>query len=664
MPDENTATEKTTSSSSPRLPKEPVAPQSSHHDHDDNHHKVPIQILLEELDMRGISYPPNATRQQLQELLLLAGAANATPAATSTSSTTSTTTKKAEQVEDIISNAASYPPIPDAAASSLQEDAQKPPWSNNKTSSSQQQSSRPIRRGQQRELSRKKNTNTEFWNDRQKEEEEVEGDDDDDDNSGSKRLPKTWEDLWSQTSKGARSIPRRVSNAGDKATKKIFKTTKEVVQQAQKTIRSQAKEDEEGIVDAIIVGKHIVIEYDEDDNIVEVEPTRDDEWKAKAKAKAKASIRYPTSGSFIYDDTPREYPKRKRRSSSPSQQQARASATRGRRPPPSRRASPTTTRTEFSSNEGTFSSSSNDAIPRLPPVGFDGEEFPPRTTNNERRTRKRRTTRDSNEKRKIYSPYGDWDDNKEDDIFKDGIDQFGDVVANTVDSFLWGSETDDSSNRRKPAKNRTTGPRRRKKTRSGYWKDRMEENFDYMMGIHKDGKYYDRWANQEMEDEGNAEGTDSVSYARGRSSRGKKIPQKPIWEEENLLSMLFGTDDRNRFSMFDRSPSNFGSGSLLRLFRSLLQSFSVFAGSVGRWASVRGALPQPVVVVGVIAAGLSSRPGRRFRNIVIALVAMRTVGELLHGYAYDDSDFGDDDAPDSEESLDKDDPYQGEDLES
>jgi hypothetical protein len=39
------------------------------------------------------------------------------------------------------------------------------------------------------------------------------------------------------------------------------------------------------------------------------------------------------------------------------------------------------------------------------------------------------------------------------------------------------------------------------------------------------------------------------------------------------------------------------------------------------------------------------------------------VGELLHGYAYDDSDFGDDDAPDSEESLDKDDPYQGEDLE-
>ena len=63
---------------------------------------------------------------------------------------------------------------------------------------------------------------------------------------------------------------------------------------------------------------------------------------------------------------------------------------------------------------------------------------------------------------------------------------------------------------------------------------------------------------------------------------------------------------------------------------------------MGRWASVRGSIPQPVVVVAAISAGLSARPGRRLRTIVMALLAMRMLGEFVHGYIYEDDDDDDD----------------------
>jgi hypothetical protein len=53
-------------------------------------------------------------------------------------------------------------------------------------------------------------------------------------------------------------------------------------------------------------------------------------------------------------------------------------------------------------------------------------------------------------------------------------------------------------------------------------------------------------------------------------------------------------------------------------------------------------------VIGVLSAGLSSRPGWRLRNVILSLLAMRTVGELLHGYVDDDSDFWD---PEEEEEM-------------
>jgi hypothetical protein len=54
---------------------------------------------------------------------------------------------------------------------------------------------------------------------------------------------------------------------------------------------------------------------------------------------------------------------------------------------------------------------------------------------------------------------------------------------------------------------------------------------------------------------------------------------------------------------------------------------------------VRGAIPQPIVVIGVISGFISARPGYRLRTVLIALISLRTVGELIHGYAYGDSDW-------------------------
>ena len=36
---------------------------------------------------------------------------------------------------------------------------------------------------------------------------------------------------------------------------------------------------------------------------------------------------------------------------------------------------------------------------------------------------------------------------------------------------------------------------------------------------------------------------------------------------------------------------------------------------------------------------ISARPGYRLRTGLIALISLRTVGELIHGYAYGDSDW-------------------------
>jgi hypothetical protein len=84
----------------------------------------------------------------------------------------------------------------------------------------------------------------------------------------------------------------------------------------------------------------------------------------------------------------------------------------------------------------------------------------------------------------------------------------------------------------------------------------------------------------------------------------------------------------------------------------VIQSGTILAGSLGRWASVRGSLPQPVIMVSIFSAVLSARPGRRLQTVVLATLVLRMLGEVLHGYADDDLDFEDDRTEEFEEEED------------
>jgi hypothetical protein len=276
--------------------------------------------------------------------------------------------------------------------------------------------------------------------------------------------------------------------------------------------------------------------------------------------------------------------------------------------------------------------------PQLPPQ-FDREDII--SDRDQPKEKQRGYRRPSGGKRRIYSPFVS-ENPEHDEYDKDTIDQFGefgDFVANAADSFIWGPEEGAtkkaSKQRRRERPDQGNGPPGRDRRRP-HWKDRMEMNFDYFLGIHEDGKVYNRWLEEDLEAE------------RTKGKRRKGVYERPLWEEEgSVLSMLFG----NKSSGFldGRSPSFNGPGSMVKLFRSLSRSLLILASGVARWASVRGSLPQYVVVLSVAAAGLSARPGNRLWVLGLTLIAMRTMGELLHGYTYDDFEF------DSEDDMDEDD---------
>jgi hypothetical protein len=75
----------------------------------------------------------------------------------------------------------------------------------------------------------------------------------------------------------------------------------------------------------------------------------------------------------------------------------------------------------------------------------------------------------------------------------------------------------------------------------------------------------------------------------------------------------------------------------LYVSRSALTAFGILC----RWAGVRGTIPQPIVVTSVIATILSSRGGQKVLSLMLILLAMRLVGEFLHGL-YSGNEFWDD----------------------
>ena len=174
-----------------------------------------------------------------------------------------------------------------------------------------------------------------------------------------------------------------------------------------------------------------------------------------------------------------------------------------------------------------------------------------------------------------------------------------------------------------------------------------------MLGIHENGEYYNRWARKEDQEELEESGTDALSYARGQSPKKKtrlrkkgKVFDKPFWEVEDAISSLFGRSPPPGYSGLGLRKV----GNVLPILKTVAKSIILLAGNACEWATVRGSLPQPVVVVGITSCALSARPGKRLLALAISLFAFRIFGELIHEGLYGDLDWEEDD--DEEESND------------
>ncbi|CAB9530444.1 expressed unknown protein [Seminavis robusta] len=287
---------------------------------------------------------------------------------------------------------------------------------------------------------------------------------------------------------------------------------------------------------------------------------------------------------------------------------------------------------------------------RLPPAKSTGTQG--REGNSASKTRRRRRTSSANDgSRRVYSPYDENDPSSQ--VYRDAIDRFGEFFVSATDTILWGNEEDDedsneenSTSATKPGKG---GKARAGRKQSANWRDRMEERFDSMMGIHDQGAYYNRWTSQEELDEDEAGGHDAFSVAQGRAPkrrRRKKFYEKPFWEENNLFSTLLG-----------KSPPSYdgGVGNILPFIKTGAKTLIIATTNACEWASVRGSLPQPVVVVGVTSCVLSARPGKRLLTLVLSLVAFRIFGELIHEGLHGGEDWEEDGYDDDDDGYDGDD---------
>lgn len=236
--------------------------------------------------------------------------------------------------------------------------------------------------------------------------------------------------------------------------------------------------------------------------------------------------------------------------------------------------------------------------------------------------------RPKHQKRRIYNPYNNYSPDM------DSIDRIGQFLADSVDQLFWGQydpnnepSQQEERKQKRHRHQRPADPKTRTSSRpQQHWKDRLEERFDSMMGIHKDGEVYNRWL-QEEEEAGD-------EHAPNKSPRRKRNTDKPFWEEESsLMALLFGRTKGGQQLSWEKVLAPRGQGSLVTIFRSVTQTTLILASYVFRWASVRGAIPQPVVVLGVSAAGLCVRQ-HRLRAMLLALILLRTVGELVHGGLY------------------------------
>ncbi len=158
--------------------------------------------------------------------------------------------------------------------------------------------------------------------------------------------------------------------------------------------------------------------------------------------------------------------------------------------------------------------------------------------------------------KKVYSVYPIQD---EDDAMKENLEEFyGKVTAEAIDSvgnlmvdvmegkYIW-NPTDEASDSKEQKiydlKEQDLHHRRKKKQSfKRHWRDRLNERFDYALGVHEDGRYYKSWEEQLKRERNLENGNDPVSifYGRQKGDHGAKR-KVHFWEEDgSLMSLFFG----------------------------------------------------------------------------------------------------------------------------
>jgi len=220
-------------------------------------------------------------------------------------------------------------------------------------------------------------------------------------------------------------------------------------------------------------------------------------------------------------------------------------------------------------------------------------------------------------------------DNDEDD--ETVFDMFADFVVNKAEE----------------ARKRTdewvmegTEPQKHKRR---YWKDKLAEGVDYALGVHDPSGNYTSWSRKLEEDERN-----EASFARDWGMKPRQLRKRmgdpSYWDDPgSLVGLLFGrTADGERIAWEDIFRRDVGVNICTSTIRSAFKMGFIFFGSIAKWASCRGALPQPIVVFALSTAALSAPRRKRRLTVLLTLLALRTIAEALHGYIYGNEDWEDD----------------------
>lgn len=322
-----------------------------------------------------------------------------------------------------------------------------------------------------------------------------------------------------------------------------------------------------------------------------------------------------------------------------------------------------------------------------------------------RRRRSRENSQQKNgENRKIYSVYGPSDESAEGDI----IDEFGNKIADAAENFLWG---EDDGKKPEQYSRREANARRRRKRRSNrdapdleddegpyehdiqqkrHWRDRLADRLDAAMGVHEQGSYYQEWADRIEHEEDTKTGEDPEDWVMARHKNQRRMGLTPeerraretrrgakpkrrggvdkyFWTQDgNVMSALLGRSRRGNRAVVDELFSQpLGANVITTLIRSGFQLSLALFTKTCRWASVRGSLPQPIVVFFTGTSLVLAPKGKRFVTTAVTLFVLRALAEALHGYIYgpdgweDDPDhlFIDDDYENDEFGEDYDDDF-------